>query len=47
MVTPIRSVDDRQVRDDGRGPVTKEIQETFFETIEGRRDEYTDWLDYL
>ena len=46
-VTPIKSVDDRPVRDDGRGPVTKEIQQTFFETIEGKRDEYTGWLDYL
>jgi branched-chain amino acid aminotransferase len=46
-VTPIKSVDDRQVRDDGRGPVTKEIQQTFFEAIEGEREEYTGWLDYL
>jgi branched-chain amino acid aminotransferase len=46
-VTPIKSVDDRQVRDDGRGPVTEEIQQTFFEAIEGKREEYTGWLDYL
>ena len=46
-VTPIKSVDDRTVRDDGRGPVTEEIQETFFEITEGKRDEYTDWLDYV
>jgi len=46
-VTPIKSVDDRQVRDDGRGPVTKEIQQTFFEAIDGERDGYTGWLDYL
>jgi branched-chain amino acid aminotransferase len=46
-VTPIKSVDDRTVRDDGRGPVTKEIQETFFEITEGKHDEYTDWLDYV
>jgi branched-chain amino acid aminotransferase len=46
-VTPIKSVDDRTVRDDGRGPVTEEIQETFFEITEGKHDEYTDWLDYV
>jgi branched-chain amino acid aminotransferase len=46
-VTPIRSVDDRAVREDGRGPVTEEIQETFFEITEGKRDGYTDWLDYV
>lgn len=46
-VTPIKSVDDRQVRDDGRGPVTKEIQQTFFEATEGKQDGYTGWLDYL
>lgn len=46
-VTPIKSVDDRTVRDDGRGPVTEEIQETFFEITEGKHDGYTDWLDYV
>jgi len=46
-VTPIKTVDDRTVRKDGRGPVTEEIQETFFEVTQGKRDEYTDWLDYV
>jgi len=46
-VTPIKTVDDRTVRKDGRGPVTEEIQETFFEVTQGKRDEYADWLDYV
>jgi len=46
-VTPIREVDDKKVGEGERGPVTEEIQSIFFEVIDGKRDEYTDWLDYL
>ncbi|MFP4632038.1 MAG: branched-chain amino acid transaminase [Halobacteriales archaeon] len=46
-VTPIRSVDDREIGDGGRGPVTEEVQQTFFEVVEGERDDYRDWLDFV
>ncbi|MFW5930004.1 MAG: branched-chain amino acid transaminase [Halobacteriota archaeon] len=46
-VTPIRSVDDREIGDGGRGPVTEEVQQTFFDVVEGERDDYRDWLDFV
>ncbi|MDY6779653.1 MAG: branched-chain amino acid transaminase [Halobacteria archaeon] len=46
-VTPIRSVDDRVVGEGTRGPVTEEIQQVFFDTVEGEREEYHDWLDFV
>jgi len=44
-VTPIREVDDREVGASGRGPVTKELQETFFAAVHGEIDKYRPWLD--
>ncbi len=46
-VTPIRSVDDRTIGDGGRGPVTEDVQQTFFDVVEGERDEYRHWLDFV
>ncbi|MFC7167365.1 branched-chain amino acid transaminase [Halospeciosus flavus] len=44
-VTPIRQVDNVVIREDGRGPVTKEIQEAFFDVVEsGEREE---WFTYV
>jgi len=44
-VTPIREVDDREVGASGRGPITKELQETFFAAAAGEMDKYRSWLD--
>jgi branched-chain amino acid aminotransferase len=46
-VVPIRSVDDRPVGDGKPGPITKEIQRTYFATVRGEVDRYKDWLDYV
>lgn len=46
-ITPIRDVDRVTITEDGRGPVTEEIQSAFFEVVEGRRPEYYDWLDFV
>jgi branched-chain amino acid aminotransferase len=46
-VTPIREVDDRVVGEGHRGPVTKEIQGTFFAATKGEIDAYADWLSYV
>jgi len=43
-VTPIRSVDDTEIGPGTRGPVTEEIQQTFFDVVEGREDGYDDWF---
>jgi branched-chain amino acid aminotransferase len=43
-VTPVRSVDDREI---GKpGPVTMEIQTAYLETVRGRREQWAHWLEY-
>jgi branched-chain amino acid aminotransferase len=46
-VVPIREVDDRPLGAGGRGPVTKEIQETFFAAARGELPRYEHWLTYV
>jgi branched-chain amino acid aminotransferase len=43
-VTPVRSVDDHEVA--APGPVTKAIQDVFFEVVRGRDDRFSRWLEY-
>ncbi len=44
-VVPIRSVDDRELGDPG--PITRQIQETYFAAVRGEDDRYKDWLSYV
>ncbi len=46
-VTPIRQVDDVEVGAGGRGPITAEIQERFFDVVNRRIDAYDDWFTYV
>ena len=46
-VTPIREVDDRPIGAGRRGPVTEDIQKTFFDIIKGKKSKYEKWLAYL
>ena len=46
-VVPIREVDDRMVGDGRPGPVTKRIQELYFQAVRGEVDRYKDWLDHV
>jgi len=46
-VTPVTMIDHRKIGNGKRGPVTKNIQELFFQTVEGRGKRSKDWLDYL
>jgi branched-chain amino acid aminotransferase len=46
-ITPIREVDDRKIGDGKPGPITKELQSTFFDIVKGKNTEYSEWLDYL
>ncbi len=43
-VTPVREVDDRAIGEGRRGPVTKEIQGTFFSAARGEIEKYRGWL---
>ncbi len=46
-VTPIREVDNRQIGNGSRGPVTERIQSRFFDAVHGRIAEYEGWLTYV
>jgi branched-chain amino acid aminotransferase len=41
-VAPVRSVDDREI---GVGPVTRELQQAYLDTVEGRSERWGHWLD--
>ena len=44
-ITPVREVDDRRVGTGKPGPVTKRIQEKFFDIVRGRDALFQHWLD--
>ena len=43
-VTPIRELDNRQIGEGGRGPITARLQAMYFDQIHGRRDSHPEWL---
>jgi branched-chain amino acid aminotransferase len=43
-VTPIREVDGRRIGRGGRGPVTKKLQNIFFNVVKGKDKNYESWL---
>lgn len=46
-VTPVREIDDREIGDETPGPVTAELQSTYFEHVKGTADGHPEWLTYL
>jgi branched-chain amino acid aminotransferase len=46
-VVPIREVDDRPVGLGRPGPITKQLQETYFAAVRGQVDRYKDWLEHV
>ena len=43
-VTPLRSVDDHEI---GAGPITLELQRTYWDVVRGKIERYGDWLDHV
>lgn len=43
-VTPIREIDEVIVSEGKRGPITKQIQDAFFEAVNGRDERFAKWL---
>lgn len=43
-ITPIREVDDRVIGPGMPGPVTADIQRTFFDIVRGKEGKYKEWL---
>lgn len=46
-VTPIRTVDNVEIGEGTRGPVTEEIQQAFFDLVERETDAHDEWFTYL
>lgn len=46
-VTPVRSIDGVTIGEGKRGPITSEIQSSFFNIVEGKAEDKYAWLDYL
>jgi branched-chain amino acid aminotransferase len=46
-VTPIREVDDRKIGEGRTGPITKKIQDAFFDVVRGKNKRFEGWLTYL
>ena len=44
---PVVSVDDRVVGTGTPGPITKAIQEQFFQAVRGQVDRYKDWVEHV
>jgi branched-chain amino acid aminotransferase len=46
-VTPIREIDRRSVGEGRRGPIAKQLQESFFRAAKGEDERYARWLTFL
>lgn len=46
-VTPVVSLDDREIGDGKPGPVTKHLQKLYFDAVRGNKSEYESWLTYV
>ncbi len=46
-ITPIRELDQRQIGIGTRGPITEEIQQRFFNIVNGKDAKYEQWLTYV
>lgn len=43
-ITPIRELDGRIIGKGGRGPITAQLQDEFFATVNGKNEKYAHWL---
>lgn len=46
-VTPIREIDNRTIGAGRPGPVTKDLQKTYFDSVVGKEEKYKKWLTYI
>ncbi len=46
-VTPIRELDNRKIGDGKRGPITEKLQKLYFDSVEGKLEQYKNWLSYI
>lgn len=46
-ITPIRELDGRPIGEGLRGPITEQVQTTYFDQVKGRRAEHPEWLTFV
>lgn len=46
-VTPVREVDGRVIGPGKPGPITRQLQEAFFQVVKGQNPRYEHWLTYI
>jgi branched-chain amino acid aminotransferase len=46
-ITPVREVDGRMIGDGKPGPVTSDIQKTFFDVVKGEKVQHPEWLSFV
>jgi len=46
-VTPVREVDGRTIGSGEPGPITKKLQQEYFEIVKGAKTRYPEWLTFL
>lgn len=46
-ITPIRELDNRQIGEGRRGPLTTQLQSLYFDCAHGRQAAHADWLTYV
>jgi len=46
-ITPIRELDCRSIGSGTRGPITERLQTLFFDCVNGRSNNHTDWLHFV
>jgi branched-chain amino acid aminotransferase len=46
-VTPVREIDDRPIGAGGRGPITRRVQDRYFQVVRGAEVPHPDWITVL
>ncbi|MCG8671606.1 MAG: branched-chain amino acid transaminase [Pseudomonadales bacterium] len=46
-VLPINTLDDRKIGSGKRGPITTQLQEMYFDQVNGRREQHPEWIAYV
>jgi len=46
-ITPIRELDNRTIGTGKPGPITKKVQQEFFDAVKGKNPKHAEWLAYL
>lgn len=46
-ITPVREIDDRRIGAGDPGPITRKLQDTFFDVVKGAKARYPEWLTFV